>query len=403
MTFTNLTNGQPYYASVVALNSSPSPSQPSEPSAQVAPFGPPLKVSITDIRSTPSADDPNLAAVSVSWAVESDNGSPLTAAHVTLSGGGKGDVALNGELSGEITLQAQPQEGVVATVWVDNAAGSSRKVDSKRFTVFSTPVVIDLPTVTATGEAGTAKVTAETKKGNGYNRGELELQYSVNAGQWTPLQGKTITGLPDGQEARITFRQVAPGRADGPATEEVVVMTYGQPTIDSFTATSTPDGVDLSWAITHNAGAPITSITVKYNGKSEDIPVSETSRHIDVDTSTNVKFKLVVRAEKFDRDITKEATSPARGTITPVPSACNAEMSDKFDDCHTFKVDADGWDGSFLPLRCEFRSDVDNQTYQFQIDSNVVIKPSNAPTHVTDRETMKNWLQDGTLTCETSQ
>lgn len=403
VTFTNLTNGQPYYASVVALNSSPSPSQPSEPSAQVAPFGPPLKVSITDIRSTPSADDPNLAAVSVSWAVESDNGSPLTAAHVTLSGGGKGDVALNGELSGEITLQAQPQEGVVATVWVDNAAGSSRKVDSKRFTVFSTPVVIDLPTVTATGEAGTAKVTAETKKGNGYNRGELELQYSVNAGQWTPLQGKTITGLPDGQEARITFRQVAPGRADGPATEEVVVTAYGQPTIDSFTATSTPDGVDLSWAITHNAGAPITSITVKYNGKSEDIPVSETSRHIDVDTSKKVKFKLVVRAEKFDRDITKEATSLARGTITPVPSTCNAEMSDKFDDCHTFKVKAWGWDGNLLPLRCEFKSDADGQTYQFQINLNAVDYDSNAPTHVTDQETMKNWLQDGTLTCETSQ
>ena len=86
-----------------------------------------------------------------------------------------------------------------------------------------------------------------------------------------------------------------------------------------------------------------------------------------------------------------------------MPAKCDAEMSDKFDDCHTFKVQADVWDLSLLPLRCEFKSDADDQTYRFEIRTLGYPYASNAPTRVTDQETMKNWLQDGTLTCETSQ
>lgn len=292
-TITGLNNGTDYWVTVQAKNGSEQPSEPSEKSASVTPFGRPSGPESISVNLL-SPDD-SRAKVEATWHYPGDNnGRDWDQARISYDGQSV-EVSASPSDNSKVIYMSPSQS---ATVSVALRTTSQLWSESKSFTFVaaSVPVQIETPNVKATGNDNEVAVSnAKTRGGNGYNSSQLVLQYSTG-GDWQNLSGSTIGGLANGNSVRIKFRQVAPGAsyaAIGPEVQADAVTPYGPPKQPKLEASAISGGVHFKWtAEKYNGGPPVTKIVLTVG--------SNSSNHTDLEGSA---------------DITATAGEQLRGTV----------------------------------------------------------------------------------------
>lgn len=292
-TIDGLTNGSPYSVRVQAKNRAEAPSEASEASTAVTPYGPPDGPTSIDVTMLPP--DNELARAKVGWQLpSSNNGSDWDQALIRYEGGEQKVAAT--ERSAIIRVPA----GQESDLWVSLSTKGGWSDEVKyTFRATSVPVSIGKPDVSANGNDGQVSVSgANTKAGNGYRSQELTVQYSTGGDNWQALPAdNVIRGLTNGNSVRIQFRQFASSnyQAAGPEVQSEAVTPYGPPHKPTLNATSTTTGATFRWNSDSGNGRDVTRIVLTVAGN-EVVDGSQLDGSYDYSAAPGTTVQAKVRA-----------------------------------------------------------------------------------------------------------
>jgi hypothetical protein len=324
-TFIGLTDGTTYSLRVQAYNALGA--GPWSAVVSTVPFGKPATPAAapTATGATPPGGA-TTEAITVTWAADSGNGSPITGYTVTeyKDGAAQPSVPTSGGITS--TTFTVPTDGSTYsyTVAATNAAGTSApSPQSARVQAIAPPSTMAAPTVTA-GAPSSAEVVV-TFVAPAYNGPALTMvQYGLNntaaAGSWSGSfkagnsYQDTISGLTYGTSYTIYVRACAATMCGGWSSGSTPVTLYTAPAI---TATSLPDA---TWNVGYTAALSATGGNNTYTWAVTGLPtgLSLSGDTISGDPEQTGQFQLSVTV-KDGESPAQTATATVTLTVRPQP------------------------------------------------------------------------------------
>lgn len=366
-TFTQLTNGQPYAATVSASNLLGT-SETSTPSSAVRPFGPPPAPTSLSVLHEPPPNS-SKSQVTLSWTLDPNtNGREYAALEISSAGVILATVEPLGKTTSK-TVQVDAADTATLSARVRNTENQWSTSTTVTFQAASIPMPLDAPTLSVTGVSGQVTVSSlSTVPGNGFSPGQLSIQYSTDGSNFVPFDtsASKISGLVNGRSYTLSFRQIGVvdgQKVAGPSVDSTNSVTpYGPPTAPKLTTTASAAGVTISWDATGSGnGRDVTSTRVFVNGESVSTAIS--GQVIRTGTSGEA-IKATAQACYLglacDANPSSTATGYIYGTVnlnwvsncngTEVPGMLPAL-------CHTFKVQALNWGAGVPSVTCTYKDD----------------------------------------------
>lgn len=371
-TVPDLQNGTAYRFSIQAKNAAPQPSDTSELSGAVIPFGSPSSPSAVLTSFSDQADGLVVANFTVTHGP--DNGRAIVQYEVKVNGAdvrrqpAEGTVSITlvpGE-SYDISIAAVDQEGQVSAP--DIKQGIKPK---------GRPLGLREPTVQATGTSQEVRISdLSTVAGNGYDASSLTIEWAAeNGAEWKPIA--SIISLPANGSQVIRLRQSGKGNAgedvSGPEIS-VHAHPYGPPSIASLEAISKDDGVLWRWnAQIDGLGQEITGMSLNVNGTSYDINGASGERFIPGEVGVE-HFATLTITSALSNPVTRDTSGYPRGVITiSAPQFCTPEeFASQFpgwgyqEPCMKLKVTPEKWAPSISSLMCRYKDPLtqDERTFE---------------------------------------
>lgn len=230
-----VSTGTAYTAAVRAVPSTGQASGYSNRSNSATPFGTPGTPGQPQV--TSSGDQ-----VRVSWSPASANGSPVSyTVHVS------GAAARSMDAGGSTSTSFRLDPGSYSfSVTATNDAGSATS-STTSYTHKTVPLPPSAPTAQANGKTGQIEVSASPRAGNGWDEGDLTVEYSVG-GSWQT--STTFTNLTDGRTYTVQARTVAADGRESAAVTGASAVPYTQetaPSPPSISCTVNGTTVSCTW------------------------------------------------------------------------------------------------------------------------------------------------------------
>ena len=267
--FTGLSNGTSYRASVQAFNSSGKPSESSDLSTEAIPFGKPAPV--TDVAIKATSTNNTHATAAISWKYGSGNGRDVRGAVIELSDGQRFTVDSSRT---SISPRVQLGETVTATVTQVTEYGESDPVVSRKLTPYSVPAKPKPGTVTVTGPEEVTIEGATANAGGGFDPARLTLEVYDPAQGWVRYRdGARLKGFTIGQPATVQVRAVGNEAGSGTRHSEAATATsrsnvYGMPFDPTVEASASATQVTFTYSVQASAnGRTISHLEMRSPGQ----------------------------------------------------------------------------------------------------------------------------------------
>ncbi|RRC95364.1 Ig-like domain-containing protein [Schaalia canis] len=263
VTFTGLTNGAEYVATVTARNGKGS-SPASQASPAMVPYGAPGPVgSLAASYGGLGSGTGQVASVDVSWTRPANiNGREIE--YYTVSAGGVTKTvqapATSTSLEGVGFNAEQVQFTVTATNDGANAVARTSEAANVSTWVVGQPLPPSIASVRATGENNQVRIEySGSPAGQGWSPGQLRYEWSAGGG-WAPLDGSVLSGngLSNGQATTVRIRAVGEKTGSAVYSTEVAsasVSPFGPPSNPQVSCWAGGVGwVDCTWKGSTNGG-----------------------------------------------------------------------------------------------------------------------------------------------------
>lgn len=283
-TFTGLTNGVEYVATVRARNGKGT-SPLSQASPAKVPYGAPGPVrDLTAEYASLGTGTGSVATVNVSWLPPvNTNGRAIefyfvTNGHITKTVGG---AVTSTTIEGVRFSSEQMQFTVTATNDAENSAFYTSPSVSVDTWVVGQPLPPTITSIQPTGENNQVRISyTPSPSGQGWNSGQLRYEWSAG-GAWNRLDGNTLTGggLSNGQAAAIRIRAVGEKTGSAIYSPEAAssgVTPFGPPALSQVFCQQSQQAehIDCHWNNAVSGGRDAnTHLTVEVTGRSaETVP-----------------------------------------------------------------------------------------------------------------------------------
>lgn len=384
-TVTGLENGQHYAFSVVAHNSSPTPSEPSEPSSSATPYGKPLAPS--NLRHEGSVPQGDQVGVVVAWDTPTLNGRPLTRVFAQIDGVEVASTNLNGGARNSISVPVSAGARANISIGFQDSAGGVSPLQSIEVQTKGRPLRLHSVNFRATGVSGELEVSDVVRQvGNGFQESDLTVVWSL-AGQeqWQALSAGKMNIQVNGPQ-KIELRQQGVGYSGMVQSDSIFVdvSPYAPPRIEDFRGKAqNPHSVLWEWIVgALDIGQNVTDVSLRINGEERKVTGSS-DVVIDASPGTEYRAEISVRSEKSE-PVTQSISVITPGEVklvealecprssTPEPPVVdpNQPPAPQYDSCYRLTVQAVSWHSSVGSLACSYRDPYSNLDEFFVVESN---------------------------------
>lgn len=403
--FTGLTNGTSYRASVQAFNRAEKPSTSSELSSGAVPFGKPEAPTQVSIARGERGD--NTGAVNVTWSLGGNNGSAIETVTVRVMEGAEklAEQTVSAKQTSTSVTGIPYGKTVRAVVTATNRAGDSKETASAQ-PIRMLPVALPQPEISQLAVTGHGKVTvsqAFAQSGFGVTAREQKIQYRMpGSGTWKDLQDNLADpSMTPGEVVTLEFRSRALIDEEELVSKPVQATTqntyYDVPLAPEVTIERGQDTIILR--VPSQSGSR--GLQVTHYAKVEGLGTEQISQsgELEIPTSPGKQYTIEVWATD---------SLGQRGASTSRVESIPPRLSYGLHDCQDGATSCQVWvkyeDASRPRASCTYQADDSGGSQTKSIRTGQEAYPPGWSTTITDdstfRQRMKSQTQAPYLKCE---